>query len=529
MLETNHQSQPNYKLWSILAWSVILVGALHSLISQTHYFLNADVAFLTQMALYGQPGDLYTQYFEINPPLIVYIYRLFLVPYYLGDWSVVSSLRISMIGYLLGITVLCHYYVVKLPIRQPYIWIAAIGLSLVFVLPAAFLQREHIIAAAMIAYLCMILCRMQNQSCSVAIQWLTLTLAGLSVCLKPQYVTVFVLLDIYYLWTARRLSLLFRWQNLYLGLLGATYITYVYFAHPSYFDNVAPLAKQTYIAYFEPIYSLLTRVVLLAVVSYLPYRYLRHVTQSPQTIDCLYVTLAAAFVAYVLGRAGFSYHLVLVFALLGIVSISSWLYAASTLSQRFSIKHLVQFLFFSAILVFLRQFHFIDIDRVNYETAATQLLAKHSYAPEKVIEHNPYHVVYNAVSEVTQPGEQLYAFSARLFVGQPITIHLEQKWAGRFPVLWPLPESLKHPESEDSQQRLQLVSQIVTEDILRNQPKVILVEESEQLLRYPKGFDFIEHFSQYPEFADAFQHYERDNTFTTPESNWTVYVRREKS
>ena len=528
MSDTNRLSTHNLTnlRWPVAVWVTIFFAAFYSLLTQTHYFINADVAFLTQMALYGESGDLYTQYFEINPPLIVYIYRLFLLPYYLGDWSVVSSLRISMISYLLLISALSHYYVVRLQIKQPLIWVLAISLSLLFVLPAAFLQREHIIAASLILYLLMMACRLQARPCSILIQSITLTLAGIAVCLKPQYIVALVFLELYYLWLNRKILLLLRWQNIYLAMIGAIYIIYVYNFHPAYFSNVAPMASETYVAYFDDLESLLGRLALLSLLLFLPYRFLVQASTKKQVIKGIYVLVFAGFVAFLIGQAGFSYHLILVFTLLSIVLIASWLYVVTELTAHFSAKGLVQLLFLSAILFFVRHYHFIDINKVNLDRALTQLIAKDSRLPKELIEFNPFQSIYNATDKLVSPGQSIYAFSARLFVGHPIAIHLGQRWSGRFPVLWPLPESLKDPTDKSNKARLDLVNKIVTEDIEKSKPQIILVEMSTHLLRYPQGFDFIEHFSQYREFVDVFQHYQHSATYSAPESDWAIYVRK---
>lgn len=505
---------------------MIVFAALHSLLTQTHYFLNADVAFLTQMALYGEPGDLYTQYYEINPPLIVYIYRVFLLPHYLADWSVVSALRISMISYLLIITMLSHCYLHRLQIKRPLLWLLAIALSLLFVLPSAFLQREHIIAAALIAYFLMIACRVNQQPVAVTIRLVTVVLAALAVCLKPQYSIVLIALELWYLSQHRSIKLIWRLENLIIIAVGVSYITFVYLFHPTYFDLVAPLASKTYIAYFEGAENMLTRTVLLILLLFLPYRYLKQRVPNVQFVNGLYVVTLAGIIAFLIGRAGFSYHLVLTFTLLGILVIASMLLSLVQAVARPNLRHSSQLLFFIVLLLFIRQFHFLDIDRTNYHAASKILLSDNDELPSQLIEFDQYKSVYDLLAPYAEKGQSVYMMGARLFPAHPVTLHLGLKWAGHFPVLWALPETLKAPEESVNQQRLLWLSDVIVDDIRSKRPKAILVESNQPLLRYPLGFNFVDHFNQYEAFQREFSNYTQISTATTPDGNWTLYLRQ---
>ncbi|WP_159738859.1 hypothetical protein [Vibrio atypicus] len=509
----------------LLTWLFIFIAAAHCLLTQTHYFLNADVAFLTQMALFGQNGDLYTQYYEINPPLIVFIYRLFLIPFELGWLTEVASLRVSMVIYLLLVFVGCHYYLAKLNTEKTELWLLAIALSLLFVLPAAFLQREHIIAAAMMLYLCMMLCRLERRQTSIFIRATTATLAALAVCLKPQYGLVLILLELYYLAKERRLALLFRWENILIAMVGTSYISYVYFAHPYYFQVVAPLASKTYIAYFEQTTNLLLRTVLLLLLLLLPFRYLKARVQSPGMIDGFYLVAFAALGAFLAGRAGFSYHLVLSFTVLSTLVLASLFFALYEFVTRPHWKQAIPCGFFIAVLLFIRHFHFIDVDQVNYPRAVNQLMAQNNELPTAPIEFESYKNIYDAVRQQTSPHSNIYVFGARLFPAHSIAIHLNQKWIGRFPVLWALPETLKEADKQENKQRIEWIAQTVAEDITNGKPEVILVEKSETLLRYPNGFDFIEHFEQIPSFAKAFEPYQQIEVVPSVDSDWVLYKR----
>ncbi len=55
--------------------------------------LNADVSFLSQMAIYSEGSDFYLQFYEVNPPLIVYIYKLFISIGYFLNINDISALR----------------------------------------------------------------------------------------------------------------------------------------------------------------------------------------------------------------------------------------------------------------------------------------------------------------------------------------------------------------------------------------------------------------------------------------------------
>ncbi|EGA69230.1 hypothetical protein VISI1226_19911 [Vibrio sinaloensis DSM 21326] len=525
----SHQpnSKPNpYQF--LLTWLLILLAALHSLLTQTHYFLNADVAFLTQMALYGQSGDLYTQYYEINPPLIVYIYRLFLAPYYWGELSIVSALRFSMVTYLLLITLMCQYYLYKLKLRHATLWVIAIALAFLFVLPAAFLQREHIISAAMIGYFCMLTCRVNHIKTAMSMRVASITLAAFAVCLKPQYIIVLALLEGWLLWRHREIKSLFRAENIIIAIIGISYVGFVYLYHPHYFSLVAPLASETYIAYFEGAESMLIRLGLLLLLLFLPYRYLTQQVTEVHLVQGLYLVAIAALSAFLVGRAGFSYHLLLTFTTLSIVLLAAWFYSLQELIREPKARQVTHCVFFFMMLLFVRHFHFIDIDKINYQDASKTFLSTSNHLPEKLIEYQDYKVIYDALKPHVTSGQNVYMFGARLFPAHPIAMHLGLKWIGHFPVLWALPQTLKATEGKKKNTRLAWISQVVTEDIKLHKPSAILVEENEPLLRYPLEFGFVEHFTQYQVFQNEFEHYQKLGSYPSPDGNWVIYLRQEE-
>ncbi|GAL34246.1 hypothetical protein JCM19240_1154 [Vibrio maritimus] len=136
---------------TIVLWAIVLVILLQALSVQMLSAMNGDVAFLFSMAKHTGLQEFYLQYYEVNPPLIVYLYKLFLLPSLLGI-NELASANTSMILYILLCLVLSYHYLSHLSHFARFSLTLAFTIGLVAVSEIMFLQREHIIAAGLIVY-----------------------------------------------------------------------------------------------------------------------------------------------------------------------------------------------------------------------------------------------------------------------------------------------------------------------------------------------------------------------------------------
>ncbi|MDH5914184.1 hypothetical protein L8R86_21355, partial [Vibrio splendidus] len=125
---------------------------------QSSMILNADVSFLSQMATYSEGSDFYLQFYEVNPPLIVYIYKLFISIGSVLNINDISALRVGMLIYIFLCSSIILYNFIK--IKNGLLLALTLSFCLFFTFPNDFLQREHIITSSFFSYCSMISIRL---------------------------------------------------------------------------------------------------------------------------------------------------------------------------------------------------------------------------------------------------------------------------------------------------------------------------------------------------------------------------------
>jgi hypothetical protein len=218
---------------------------------QTHILLNWDVSWLLHTSEKLLAGGTYANdFFELNPPLILYLYTPALFFSKIFSISIIAALRFYV--FLLGSVslFLCDGLIRKIfsaadrKLRD--LFLVAIA-STFFILPIEqFGQREHLLLLLALPYLLAIPYRLAGNKLNNGEAILIGLFAGLGFAIKPYFLTTLVLSEIYYLIKKRDA---FAWSRTEVITIIAVFVVYlivVFTLHRDYLFTVLPLAGRLY-------------------------------------------------------------------------------------------------------------------------------------------------------------------------------------------------------------------------------------------------------------------------------------------
>lgn len=512
----------------ILGLCLIFIFSVQAFYIQSSFILNADVAFLSQMAIYSEGHDFYFQFYEVNPPLIVYIYKLFIAIGFELNINNISALRVGMIIYIFLCSSIILFNFIK--IKNGLLISLTFSFCLFFTLPNDFLQREHIISASFLSYCSMIAIILLGEVPNRIIRIANIFIIATALALKPQYSIVFLASELYLCYRTSSIKTIFRIDNICIVILGCFYITYVHLNHNNYFSTVVPLASTSYSSYFIPIYDLFLLPIILLLLSFLPLRYIYTTYSKTPIIPVVaYFILIylCSIITFLVGRTGFSYHLLLS-ANLSLFFMFLFLYSSvRNLYKNRKIKDIIT-LFLSAFsLVYLHSMSYYNISSKNQLTLNNSSIENLIHS---VLENDEYqHILplFSSVVSNTSPQEKLFALTTTLYPINSIARHTQLQWVNKFPAMWSLPNHVGN-ENEESQKVLSLVTDSIKNDIVDNAPDVLIIETSQELKRLPAGFSFVDFINKDLEIKNELKKYKIIDTIMISEyrdMEFTIYRR----
>lgn len=227
-------------------------------ILQAHMMLKGDIVWGMYMAKALLAGGGYiTNFFEVNPPLIIFIYvPAVLIAKYLSVTNTIA-IRIDMFLLVILSLSLVFYLLKKLFLKQDVIFAILTLTYLAFaflILPGnEFGQRENQIVIFTVPYLFLLAARLKNIDMSWGIPLLVGFCAGIGFAIKPFYLLTFLMLEIYYWFSIKKNTRLFLARpELHTALfMIMLYLAVIFIFFKSYLHVVVPIALQFYFQNFS--------------------------------------------------------------------------------------------------------------------------------------------------------------------------------------------------------------------------------------------------------------------------------------
>lgn len=257
---------------------------------------------------------LYEDIFEINPPLIVWLYS---VPVYLSvhcpvmqDYhflALIGILVAFLSTYLSLQLIRFHPEFIHNHRKQTEFWLLLLLIGIIFQNPTYFADREHLFLMLAFPYILRFMPALAHTALPKRLTITIGVLAGLGFCLKPHLVIIFAGINLIYIWRERSVAILKSAENIPIYLLYVAYGLTVWLLTPQYLTIVVPMALATYSAAAERKESLFFMAVtfLYFGITFADFRLRYH---SPYRRDILYLlAVAFFFICYALANNGWGY------------------------------------------------------------------------------------------------------------------------------------------------------------------------------------------------------------------------------
>jgi len=454
--------------------------------------LKDDVAWLLYVAQQWMAGrQLYIDLVEVNPPMIVWILAL--------PASVSAALGIPaklvavpfFAGCVLGSAAWCAKLLRRYgPLgAAPLPLFAAIGIVLLVLPGPEFGQREHLLVAAALPYLCVFARSLDGARTRPVDELLAGILAGIGCALKPQFLLAFALLEI----VGRMCGLqLMRRMTIGAALTLLFYLAIVLLFFPAYFTSAIPLGLALYGASDVGWLQLLSdsRAVLLAdAVAFILWWIHRDKLRDRALPLTLAVFAAGAILVWLLEEKSWFYHR-LPASILAALALIYWI---STLPLPAMRPRVAVFVALSVIIGFSG----VASAAFSRWQEQAEVAVDSRLTTERKLEQ----VIRN------ERPRSYIAFSQWIGLGFPVVNNTGVTWSSRFDSMWALVGEVWRCKIDSHAQRDWPVHSWVIEDFLAGRPDLAVVDERE-------GIDYIGTLSAFDtRFRDAWSQYRQIGAF----------------
>ncbi len=429
--------------------------------------LKDDVAWLLYIAgrwLGGQ--QLYVDLIEVNPPLIVWISAL---PEWLAEWSGFSGKEIALPFFsacVLGLAWISGALLRPLaPIFENRLAVFSVtGTALIGLAGPELGQREHLLLAAMLPYLCVFARSLDRVPTRV---WTSIgagILAGLGCALKPRYGLVLALLECLALaWGLR------PWRSMPLSALTTivAYVAAVVVIYPAYIARAVPLAVALYGATDTPFRDMVwdnVPVVLGEAAVLLLYGTTRRRAGESSLVLTLGVfAIGSTLVCFLDGKNWFYHRLPATIATV----LALLLWAAGTLARSPA----------------ERRRQAVPLLMVAAACAVFGVAAVQRLKPQVEMACAPGLSTEARVERLIrrERAKTYVAFSEWIALGFPVVNNTGVVWASRFNSMWALKGELWRTRFDPSASKEWPVSRWVARDFVAGCPDLVVVDTREEL------------------------------------------------
>ncbi len=496
---------------SIGFWLALVVLSAIALYMQYVVPINPDVSWLAEAAnrfLHG--GSYYQNFFEANPPMIIYFY---LLPTWVSNtFGVNRTLALDAFTFLIAFSILTYLYYLsrfyweKKSTRQIFILIMLIA---ILICPArAFSQRSYYALILILPYIFQTALLEVNHVLKKHHRVLIAILAGIAVSFKPYYLLAPLFIEAYLMWKKQCWTHWFRLETVIIAAVLVLYLATIPLIAPTYFSQVFPFASHYYlIVAKQPTILMFMNYATIFVAMTLILWILYHQQQKDRLTNLLLYIGAAFFISYYIQGEIWYYHLYPLVAVSTIILL--WLMYKSLRQRKYLLLSYGLLTAAVGIMLFLQGEVFSTINEV-YASQSTY---------HTLIEYSKKHAA----------GKHVYCFDASTLCTSYLIQHADVKTSSRFASFWMAPGMIiKQHQKLDSKQLQQLknnekeLRQMVVEDFEKQPPKLVIVLKTQHPFYFgPYTINYLKFFSKNPEFKKIWRQYQ----YQTKIGYFSIYQR----
>lgn len=495
---TNTANWPRYLL---LVESLVLAALI-----QLTLFLSSDVQYLTHVADMLLSGGKYgIDFYETNPPMILYLYMPPLLLHKLTSIGLVTCLRFYVFV-IAALSVMASFYYLKKLVHDTFLQTISFSL-LLFIslfLPAnQFGQREHLYILLFTPYVFASACALSHIKLKNGISILTGLAAALGCCMKPYFLLPLILIELYFVYRQKGLFGWIRLETITILSVMILYLATTYYFYPTYFSIILPLVSQFY---FEGIAQEWTLIFIfphvlfcvgVSAASIMTIRYSRY----PELITVLVLTCIGTTLAFLVTRTMWFYHTLPALAYTSLLISFIIAELAEPVNLRSSM------LFISAFLLAL----YVPLLVFN----------EYTFGPEFQYEKQCKQDLINTLA--AQPGKHsVICFSANTMTDcYPLINALGSQHQSRYPFFWWMRGAITLSEQHQANDQIQRFMNQTAEDLIAHQTRWIVINTTMTRLVMGKDFNYFNYFSSNDKMKKVLASYH----FWKSVDNYDVYER----
>ena len=495
----------------VMRWVPALLIAILGIVAACHSATNHDVASFMVLCARLLAGDgLYRDVIDSSTPMAFWLYS---IPTFIADhWQLSRGATVdACIFFLIGISGVASWRCIC---QQPLLRdragtvLAALAFGLIYLphmaaMDFAWGQREHLLAILITPYIFLALNRLQHIAASRAAAVMVGVLACIGFCLKPHFLLMFGVSELFLLWQLGWRMLPTRPEPWVIGLGSLLYYGVLGLWFPEYVTVLLPLFSQLRAGYTASMAEVVLHSIRWFV---LPLLCLltAHRMAAPTTVRYLALLAMAGAALTVLQPFNFFYHafpaqyFILLLVTLGLLVRQPFIiaYAALTLG-------------------------FIGMEGLGYDLDFRMLKEATSQQ----------HTILVGAQKITHyaKGGPVAAFDTTVMPMQAVN-EARAPWALPLPLLMQLPAMYaqtpahyRRPEDMPSAERFFFDKTVAA--MLAQKPSLVLVNKrmiSSQTKPY-MAFDYVAYFNTDPRFADLWKSYR----LAEDDGTYLFYVREE--
>ncbi|MCK4607926.1 MAG: hypothetical protein KAT71_00430 [Gammaproteobacteria bacterium] len=467
-----------------------------AVVIQSFGTLSPDVSFLlhiTQKMLHG--GRYYYNFFEINPPLILYLYTPPVVIAHLLHCGFFIPIRTYVFAIAAGSLILCNWLLRKIFAQENNYshgpLLLAITFAFVLMPGMQFGQREHIMIMLVVPYFLLVSLRLTGKSLEIWQLVFIGILAGIGFALKPYFFIPLALVELYFLLKKGKFWAWLRPEIAMIGLVSIIYLATIFLFFPEYIDKMVPIGwKLFYAAYHVPWLWVLTQVPIAffcIVIILLGFSY-----KKIQQLQLAYVLLIASigfFVCDIIQQTIFYYHILPLFTTSMMLLVLLW---QPKQYQSYKYRGVILYSIIVALLLF--------------PIAITYCKSRETIA----VKYQNVLPFAKLINKYAKHGS-IYCFSIYISTAYPVIDYAKVTTTSRFPSFWPL-RGIKRQSTDKKYQRM-FVNNVI-QDLQKQPPSLIIIGTKPNPYFIPiPGFNYLTFFGKDPRFNEIFKHYHYRETF----------------
>ena len=525
-----------FKKDQIFEFTACLFILVLSILLQAQILVTGDITWLMRIGeKFLAGGHYYTDFFEVNPPMCIYIYLIPVLMSKLFAITFTTSLLIYSYSIAIGSWLFCYslfkkilqdsksFYRINLTIFLTFLY---------FILPAhAFGQREYLFVVLFMPYLLITVLRAKQQIYCRGLTLLAGLLAGIGLAQKPFFLSTWLLIELY---------LILKFKNIFYGLRNETlaiigvlcfYAISIFVLTPEYLTKILPIINTFYYVQVQfPIIVLLLRPILVySAILFFLYSFSQQYCRQKELLAILLLATFSGLIIYLMQHTLWFYHtlpLATFSALLCTALVSEYWQRNNLFLIQDVDRETLKKLIYNIILFLLLTFP-IGIGVYSQLGSFKQAVDFFDKPTFKLAKSNP--------------GKSIFIFTEDITTNYPFFDYTQVATPSKFPCLWlisaaeRLSATIKAPVTQQkAQDTKEFVINTTIDDLLQNQPSYIFIERYDNYYAVYKKHSLIyttkllyqhpanNHFDTFMQ-NPRFQHFWQNYRYQGDLGNFSVY------